>query len=58
MRVLVTGSAGFIGAAVCERLLARGDRVIGVDNLDPYYDVDLKKARLSRLLGSGSDVKT
>jgi UDP-glucuronate 4-epimerase len=49
MKVLVTGSAGFIGAAVSERLLARGDRVIGVDNLDPYYDVDLKKARLARL---------
>ncbi len=52
MRVLVTGSAGFIGAAVCERLLERGDRVIGVDNLDPYYDVNLKKARLARLLDS------
>jgi len=49
MKVLVTGSAGFIGAAVSERLLARGDEVIGVDNLDPYYDVDLKKARLARL---------
>ncbi len=49
MKVLVTGSAGFIGAAVSERLLARGDRVIGVDNLDPYYDVELKKARLARL---------
>ncbi len=40
MKVLVTGSAGFIGAAVCERLLARGDDIIGVDNLDPYYDVE------------------
>ena len=49
MKVLVTGSAGFIGAAVSERLLARGDHVIGVDNLDPYYDVALKKARLERL---------
>ncbi len=49
MKVLVTGSAGFIGAAVSERLLARGDQVIGVDNLDPYYDVELKKARLARL---------
>ena len=49
---MVTGSAGFIGAAVSERLLARGDRVIGVDNLDPYYDVELKKARLARLMGS------
>jgi UDP-glucuronate 4-epimerase len=51
MKVLVTGSAGFIGAAVSERLLARGDRVIGIDNLDPYYDVELKKARLARLTG-------
>jgi UDP-glucuronate 4-epimerase len=49
MKVMVTGSAGFIGAAVSERLIARGDRVIGVDNLDPYYDVQLKEARLARL---------
>jgi UDP-glucuronate 4-epimerase len=49
MKVLVTGSAGFIGAAVSGRLLARGDQVIGVDNLDPYYDVELKKARLAGL---------
>jgi len=52
MNVLVTGAAGFIGAAVSQRLLARGDRVIGVDNLDPYYDVELKKARLGRLTKS------
>ena len=52
MKIMVTGSAGFIGAAVCERLLARGDHVIGVDNLDPYYDVELKKARLGRLTAS------
>jgi UDP-glucuronate 4-epimerase len=52
MKVMVTGSAGFIGAAVSERLLARGDEVIGVDNLDPYYDVELKKARLARLTPS------
>ena len=54
MRVLVTGSAGFIGASLCTRLLARGDEVIGVDNLDPYYDVGLKKARLARLAPSNS----
>ena len=47
--VLVTGTAGFIGAAVAEALLARGDTVIGVDNLNDYYDVALKKARLARL---------
>ena len=50
MRVLVTGSAGFIGSALSARLLARGDEVIGVDNLNNYYDVSLKQARLVRLL--------
>ena len=49
MKILVTGSAGFIGAAVCERLLARGDEVVGVDNLNTYYEVSLKHARLARL---------
>ena len=51
MRVLVTGSAGFIGFHVARRLLARGDEVVGVDNLNDYYDVSLKQARLERLLG-------
>lgn len=49
MSILVTGAAGFIGCEVALRLLARGDRVIGVDNLSPYYDVRLKRARLRRL---------
>ncbi|MGH6636693.1 MAG: NAD-dependent epimerase [Gammaproteobacteria bacterium] len=49
MKILVTGSAGFIGAALCERLLARGDEVVGVDNLNTYYEVALKQARLARL---------
>lgn len=49
MTVLVTGSAGFIGAAVARRLLEDGERVVGVDNLSPYYDVSLKTARLKRL---------
>ena len=40
--VLVTGAAGFIGAALCERLLQRGDHVIGIDNLNDYYDPALK----------------
>jgi UDP-glucuronate 4-epimerase len=48
-KILVTGAAGFIGAAVCRALLARGDAVIGVDNLSPYYDVRLKQARLETL---------
>jgi UDP-glucuronate 4-epimerase len=47
--VLVTGAAGFIGYHVAEALLARGDRVVGVDNLNDYYDVRLKQARLDRL---------
>lgn len=49
MRVLVTGAAGFIGSFTAERLAGRGDTVVGVDNLNDYYDVDLKRARLSRL---------
>ena len=49
MTILVTGAAGFIGYHVAEALLARGDRVVGLDNLNPYYDVRLKEARLERL---------
>jgi len=48
-KILVTGAAGFIGAAVCQALLARGDSVLGVDNLNAYYDVGLKEARLAGL---------
>jgi UDP-glucuronate 4-epimerase len=53
MTVLVTGAAGFIGAAVCERLLERGERVVGLDNLNSYYDPALKQARLERLVAPG-----
>lgn len=49
MKLLVTGTAGFIGSHVALRLLERGDDVIGIDNLSDYYDVNLKKARLARL---------
>jgi UDP-glucuronate 4-epimerase len=49
VKVLVTGAAGFIGSHVAEALLARGDAVVGVDNLNDYYDVRLKQARLDRL---------
>jgi UDP-glucuronate 4-epimerase len=49
MKVLVTGTAGFIGAAVALHLLERGDEVIGIDNLNAYYSVELKEARLARL---------
>jgi UDP-glucuronate 4-epimerase len=51
MDVLVTGAAGFIGFHTALRLLARGDRVIGVDSLNEYYDPQLKQARLSQLTG-------
>lgn len=49
MKILVTGAAGFIGSAIAHRLLERGETVVGVDNMDPYYDVSLKQARLDRL---------
>jgi UDP-glucuronate 4-epimerase len=49
MKILVTGAAGFIGSFTAARLLARGDQVVGLDNLNDYYDVTLKQARLERL---------
>ena len=49
MRVLVTGAAGFIGSTLAKKLLDRGDQVVGIDNLNDYYDVSLKEARLGRL---------
>ena len=49
MKVLVTGAAGFIGSFAAQRFLARGDEVVGLDNLNDYYDVNLKRARLARL---------
>ena len=51
MKILVTGTAGFIGSHVAMRLLERGDEVVGIDNLNDYYDVELKKARLARFAG-------
>ncbi len=51
MKILVTGSAGFIGNAVTLRLLERGDEVVGLDNVNTYYDTRLKEARLARVLG-------
>jgi UDP-glucuronate 4-epimerase len=49
MKILVTGAAGFIGSTASVRLLARGDTVVGLDNLNDYYDVQLKRDRLARL---------
>jgi UDP-glucuronate 4-epimerase len=49
MTILVTGAAGFIGVHTAEALLERGDEVVGIDDLNPYYDVRLKEARLARL---------
>ncbi|MGH8497168.1 MAG: NAD-dependent epimerase [Gammaproteobacteria bacterium] len=51
MKILVTGAAGFIGYHVADRLLDRGDEVVGLDDLNAYYDVTLKQARLARLEG-------
>ena len=52
MRILLTGAAGFIGYHVAQHLLERGDDIVGLDSLNEYYDVSLKKARLSRLQGT------
>ena len=53
MKILVTGAAGFIGMHTALRLLRRGDSVVGIDNLNDYYDVGLKRARLEQLIGQG-----
>ena len=55
MKVLVTGAAGFIGYHLADALLRRGDSVVGYDNLNDYYDVTLKEARLARLRSLGGD---
>ena len=49
MNILVTGAAGFIGSFTAHQLLDRGDRVVGLDNMNNYYDPSLKQARLARL---------
>jgi UDP-glucuronate 4-epimerase len=49
MTTLVTGAAGFIGYHLCQALLKRGDKVLGLDNLNPYYDIGLKESRINRL---------
>ncbi len=57
MKVLVTGAAGFIGSTLSQKLLARGDQVIGIDNLNDYYDPSLKLARLDRLKSNSNFVE-
>lgn len=54
MTVLVTGAAGFIGMSVSLALMARGETVVGIDNINDYYDVSLKEARLARLMENAS----
>ena len=54
MTILLTGAAGFIGMHVAEALLSRGEKVIGIDSLTPYYDLRLKHARRDRLLAQPS----
>ena len=54
MKVLVTGTAGFIGSAVAMKLLDRGDSVIGIDNHNPYYDPELKQARVDRFINNAN----
>ena len=49
MKVLITGAAGFIGSHTAQRLLARGDEVVGIDTLNDYYEVSLKEARLKQV---------
>ena len=55
MKILVTGTAGFIGFHLAKKLLARGDEVVGIDNINDYYDVNLKYARLNELGINGTD---
>jgi UDP-glucuronate 4-epimerase len=56
MKILITGSAGFIGSSLAERLLARGDRVVGLDNFDDYYAPAIKRRNSARLATKGSFV--
>ncbi|WP_338425813.1 NAD-dependent epimerase/dehydratase family protein [Sphingopyxis kveilinensis] len=58
MTILITGAAGFIGMSVANALLARGERVVGIDNFTPYYSIELKRARIARLAESHGELFT
>ena len=58
MKILVTGTAGFIGFHLAKKLLERGDEVVGLDNINDYYDVDLKYSRLKELGIEKKDIET
>ncbi len=58
MKILITGTAGFIGFHLAKKLLERGDEVVGVDNINDYYDVNLKYARLAELGISREDIES
>lgn len=57
-KILVTGTAGFIGYHLAKKLLERGDEVVGIDNINDYYDVNLKYGRLKELGISREDIKS
>ena len=57
MKYLVTGAAGFIGSAVSQRLCQQGHTVIGIDNLNDYYEVSLKESRLARLMALKAELE-
>ena len=54
-KIFITGVAGFIGYHLCKRLLSEGNNIIGLDNLNPFYDVNLKQARLNNLYKVNGD---
>ena len=58
MRVLVTGGCGFIGSHLCERLLARGDDVVVIDNFNDFYDPAIKRRNAERLEAAGAKLVT
>ena len=57
MKILVTGTAGFIGFHLTQKLVTQGDEVIGLDNINDYYDVNLKLARLNELGIENSNIE-